>query len=327
VKHRRKSLHRRALTKEPEAEAVHVPVLLETAVEMLKVRPGGRYVDCTLGAGGHAAAILARCLPGGSLLGMDADPLAIEAARARLAEYGSAVTPVNDNFGAVAETCLSRHFHPVDGILFDLGLSSLQLEDAARGFSFRFDAPLDMRFSPGQPLTAAGIVNRSSEGELADILRRYGEEPRSRAIARRIIARRPVETTLQLVAAVDEAAGPGGRIHPATRTFQALRMAVNGELTSLESALEQANGLLAPGGRLVVISYHSLEDRLVKQFMQRESRDCLCPPEVPRCQCGHRATLKVVTRKAVTPSAAEVEVNPRSRSAKLRAAERLVQAG
>jgi len=323
LKHRRKSLQRRALTKAPQAEAVHVPVLLQTAIDLLRVSPGGRYVDCTLGAAGHAAAILAGCLPGGSLLGIDADPMAIEAAQTRLAEYGSAVTLVNDNFGHLEEICRSRRFHPVDGILFDLGLSSLQLEDAERGFSFRFDAPLDMRFGPGQSLTAADIVNRFSESELADLLRRYGEERRSRAVARRIVMRRPIETTLQLVAAVDEALGQGGRIHPATRTFQALRIAVNGELANLEAALEQAVRLLAPGGRLVVISYHSLEDRMVKQLMQRESRDCLCPPEIPGCQCGHAATLKMVCRKAVIPSAAEVEVNPRSRSAKLRAAERL----
>ena len=324
MKHRRKSPHRRTPLREPQAEAVHVPVLLQTAVELLNVRPGARYVDCTLGAGGHAAAILLGCLPGGSLLGLDADPMAIEAAQTRLAEYGNAAVLVNDNFGHLAEICRSRHFHPVDGILFDLGLSSLQLDDAARGFSFRFDAPLDMRFSPGQLLTAAGIVNRFPESALADLLRQYGEEPRSRAIARRIIARRPIETTLQLVAAVDEALGPaGGRIHPATRTFQALRIAVNRELSNLESALEQAIGLLAPGGRLVVISYHSLEDRLVKHLMQRESRGCLCPTDVPCCQCGHIPSLKMVSRKAVTPSAEEVKVNPRSRSAKLRAAERL----
>jgi 16S rRNA (cytosine1402-N4)-methyltransferase len=293
---------------------------------MLNVRPGARYVDCTLGAGGHAAAILARCLPGGSLLGLDADPMAIEAARTKLGQHGSAAVLVNDNFGNLEEVCHSRHFHPVDGILFDLGLSSLQLEDGARGFSFRFDAPLDMRFSPGQSLTAAEMANSLSETELADLLRRFGEEPRSRAIARRIVARRPIETTHQLVAAVDEALGSGGgRIHPATRTFQALRIAVNRELANLEAALEQAVRLLAPGGRLVAISYHSLEDRLVKQLMQRESRGCLCPTDIPICQCGHAATLKMVHRKAIRPSEAELEVNPRSRSAKMRAAERLPQ--
>jgi 16S rRNA (cytosine1402-N4)-methyltransferase len=184
-----------------------------------------------------------------------------------------------------------------------------------------------MRFGPGQPLTAADMVNSLSEIELTDLLRQYGEEPRSRAVARRIIACRPIETTLQLVAAVDEALGHGGgRIHPATRTFQALRIAVNRELDNLEASLEQAVRLLAPGGRLVVISYHSLEDRLVKQLMQRESRGCLCPPDVPVCQCRHAATLKMVNRKAIRPSDAEIEVNPRSRSAKLRAAERLHRA-
>lgn len=324
LKYQRKPQHRRALLKEPQPEAVHVPVLLETTVNLLNVRPGARYVDCTLGTGGHAAAILERCLPGGALLGIDADPRATEKAETRLGQYGDAVVLVNDNFGHLEDICHRQNFHPVDGILFDLGMSSLQLEDEARGFSFRFDAPLDMRFNPERPVTAADMVNSLSENELSDLLSRYGEEHRSRLIARRIVRSRPINTTLQLVEVVGQTSGTGaGRIHPATRTFQALRIAVNEELANLEAGLKQAMGLLNPGGRLAVISYHSLEDRLVKQFMQRESKGCLCPVDVPRCQCGHVPTLRMVMGKAVTPSADEVGVNPRSRSAKLRVAERL----
>lgn len=322
LKRQHKPWHGIELLKEPQAEAVHVPVLLEATIDSLSVRPGGRYVDCTLGTGGHSSAILQRCLPGGSLLGIDADPRAIEATRTRLGPYGNAVVLVNDNFGRLEDICHRQNFLPVDGILYDLGMSSLQLEDRARGFSFRFDAPLDMRFSPEQPVTAADIVNGLSESDLADLLSRYGEERYSRRIAGRIARSRPINTTLQLANVVGQIHRTGvSRIHPATRTFQALRMAVNEELSNLEASLKQAVRLLRPGGRLAVISYHSLEDRLVKQFMQRESKGCLCPVDIPRCQCGHVPTLKTVTRRAMTPSPEEVDLNPRSRSAKLRAAE------
>ena len=316
--------HRSRLLRPPQPEATHVPVLLQTTIELLNIRPGARYIDCTLGAGGHAAAILERCLPGGSLLGMDADPEAIETARKNLEHYANAVALVNENFKHLEDACNRYSFLPVDGILFDLGMSSLQLEDQARGFSFRFDAPLDMRFSPAQSETAAHMLNTLSQSELAEILSRYGEEHQSRLIARRIVSNRPINTTLQLVEIVEQASAPGsGRIHPATRTFQALRIAVNRELANLAEGLRQAMELLHPGGRLVVISYHSLEDRIVKQFMQRESKGCLCPPDVPLCGCGHTATLKIVNRKVVTPSPEKKRANPRSRSAKLRAAERL----
>jgi 16S rRNA (cytosine1402-N4)-methyltransferase len=316
--------YRRSLLKQPQPEAIHVPVLLQTAIELLNVRPGARYIDCTLGTGGHAAAILGKCLPGGSLLGIDADPKAIEMAGKLLGHFGPAVVLVNENFRHLEDICNRYSFRPVDGILFDLGISSLQLEDMARGFSFRFDAPLDMRFNPAQSITAANMVNRLSEGELADIFRQYGEEHQSRLIARRIVSHRPINTTLQLVEIVEQASGSGGgRIHPATRTFQALRIAVNHELANLEEGLKQAVELLHPGGRLVVISYHSLEDRIVKQFMQRESKGCLCPPDVPLCGCRHTPVLKIISQKAIMASPAEIEANPRSRSAKLRAAERL----
>jgi len=323
VKHRRRPRYRTELLKKPQPGIVHVPVLLETAVSLLNVRAGARYIDCTLGTAGHAAAILHRCMPGGSLLGIDADPAAIEVSRAKLSHYAESVVLVNDNFARLEDICHRHNFHPVDGILFDLGMSSLQLEDPARGFSFRFDAPLDMRFDPEQPITAADLVNSMSESELSALLSRCGEEHRSRLIARRIVAGRPISTTLQLAEVVAQTPGTGGRTHPATRTFQALRIAVNQELVSLEAALNQAAGLLRSGSRLVVISYHSLEDRLVKQFMQRESKGCLCPADIPQCRCGHTPILKLITAKAVAPSLEEVEVNPRGRSAKLRAAERL----
>ncbi len=292
------------------------------------MRPGGRFIDGTVGTGGHAEAILRGSSPGGRLLGIDADPKALEIARRRLAPCGDAVTLVNDNFSHLEEICRAEGFLAADGILLDLGLSSLQLDDAERGFSFRLDAPLDMRFGPGAGATAADIVNTWAEEDIAAILREYGEERHSRLIARRIVAMRPVRTTRDLAGAIEHLPGMiPGRIHPATRTFQALRIAVNRELDNLQEALAQAVRVLATGGRLVVISYHSLEDRIVKHFMREESRGCLCPPEVPVCACGHTPALKLVNRKPVIPSEAEMAQNPRSRSAKLRAAERLQAPG
>ncbi len=315
--------HRQESTEGPRAAAPHQPVLLHASVELLGARPGGRFIDGTVGAGGHAEAILRAASPGGRLLGIDADPQALEVARRRLAPYGQAVTLVNDNFSHLEDVCRDLAFAPVDGILLDLGLSSLQLDDAGRGFSFRADAPLDMRFGPGQSTTAADIVNRYAEEDIAAILREYGQERHSRLIARRVVASRPIRTTRELAGMIEHLPGMvPGRIHPATRTFQALRIAVNRELDSLQEALGQAVSILAPGGRLVVISYHSLEDRMVKHFMRQQSRTCLCPPEVPVCACGHSPTLRLVNRKPLTPSEAEVADNPRSRSARLRAAER-----
>lgn len=256
---------------------------------------------------------------------MDADEKAVEIAREKLSLYGEAATLVNINFRNLLETCKTHSFMPVDGVFFDLGMSSAQLDDRERGFSFRFDAPLDMRFDPDQPVTAADILNHYSESEIAGIIWEYGEERRSRQIARRIVAHRPIHTTGQLVDIVESVAGRDrpGKIHPATRTFQALRIAVNEEMSALKEALQQAILMLKPEGRLVVISYHSLEDRIAKQFMHRESRDCLCPPEAPVCHCEHKATLRIITKKAVVPGEDEIRANPRSRSAKMRAAERL----
>jgi 16S rRNA (cytosine1402-N4)-methyltransferase len=290
------------------------------------VSPGGRYVDCTVDGGGHATAILEAAAPGGSLLGIDEDEQVLGQTRGRLeGRFGGSVALVRGNFRNIDTICRERGFEPVNGIIFDLGLSSHQLASSTRGFSFRIESPLDMRFGPDQETTASFWVNEASEEELADLIWRFGEERESRRIARSIVSSRPLETTTQLAKAVEQAVGrrPGSQSHPATKTFQALRIAVNQELASLVEALPRAHGLLGFGSRLVVISYHSLEDRIVKQFFQRESRDCICPPQQPVCTCGHKATLKPITRGVVTPSLDEVAANPRSRSAKLRAAERL----
>ncbi|MFH0768061.1 MAG: 16S rRNA (cytosine(1402)-N(4))-methyltransferase RsmH [Chloroflexota bacterium] len=304
--------------------SAHIPVLVEETIKALNVQPGGRYIDCTLGGGRHAAAILEHSSPGGQLLGIDADPEAIKIARARLQAYSGSTLLINDNFVNLQAICYKHDFLPVHGILFDLGLSSLQLS-SSRGFSFQHDAPLDMRLSPDQHLTAADIVNTYSENELANLLMIYGEEGFSRRIAHRIVQERPLETTLQLAHTIERAVGSRrGRIHPATKTFQALRIAVNRELEYLEAALKQTVNLLGFEGRLVVISYHSLEDRIVKRFMQQESQGCICPPDIPTCVCGHSASLRLINRRVITPSVAEVQINPRSRSAKLRASERII---
>jgi 16S rRNA (cytosine1402-N4)-methyltransferase len=277
-----------------------------------------------LGGGGHAQAILERSSPGGQLLGIDADPEAIKIASSRLEAYKSSILLVNDNFTNLEAICIKHDFSPVHGILFDLGLSSFQLGESERGFSFQHDAPLDMRLSPTQKVTAADIINTSSEAELAHLLRTYGEEGYSRQIARRILKERPIKSTLHLARIVEQVIGKRrGKIHPATKTFLALRIVVNQELEHLKTALKQAVSLLGYEGRLVVISYHSLEDRIVKQFLQQESRDCICPPDTPVCVCGHKARLRLINKRVITPSPAEVQLNPRSRSAKLRAAERL----
>jgi len=289
----------------------HIPVLLEEAIEGLNVESGGRYIDCTVGSGGHAAAILERSSPGGQLLGVDIDPEAIQMAKMKLEPYGAAALLVNENFANLEEICSRYDFRPVEGILFDLGISSLQLNSEQRGFSFRFNAPLDMRFNPYQESTAADIINTLPEAELAVLIKKYGEERRNRQIARRIVESRPINTTLRLSKVVEQAVGGvRGRIHPATKTFQALRIAVNKELEHLEVVLKQAVKLLSFKGRLVVISYHSLEDRLVKEFLRQESR-------------GYPPTLRLVNKKVIKPSANEVRLNPRSRSAKLRVAERI----
>ena len=302
----------------------HKPVLLDESLRYLAVQPEGVYIDCTVGEGGHASAILGAAMPGGRLLGIDLDPQALERARARLEPYRGHHALAQGNYGRVRELARELGFAEPTGILMDLGLSSLQLESPGRGFSLQRDEPLDMRFDTEGALTAAHIVNRYSLVELIRIISSYGEEPRARSIARAITQRRPLRTTLELAGLVaDVSGGRRGKIHPATRTFQALRIAVNSELDNLRSGLQEAIGLLRPGARLVVISYHSLEDRIVKETFAREARGCICPPEVPICACGHTPSLKLISKRVVRPSPEEVRGNPRSRSARLRVAEHL----
>lgn len=305
-------------------ETAHVPVLVDEVVAGLGVARGGRYIDATVGSGGHAGEILAASAPDGRLLGLDRDPAALEAASNRLTGFEGRSELARASFADLRDVAEARGFVLVDGILFDLGLSSLQLADEERGFSFMAEGPLDMRFDPTSGgTTAADLVNTLSQEALADMLYRYGEERQSRRIAAAIIEARPIETTRELVAVIQGAVGRRrGRLHPATLTFQALRIAVNEELEALKAALPQAVGLLKPGGRLVVIAFHSLEDRIVKRFMRRESRDCICPRELPICTCDHKASLRVITGKPIRPTAEEVAENPRSRSARLRIAER-----
>ncbi len=305
-------------------EAVeHVPVLYEEVLDGLQVRPGGRYIDATLGAGGHAAGILQASAPEGQLLGLDADPDALTYARERLQAFGKRAVLWVGNFRHLGNVARALSFRQVNGILMDLGLSARQLEDPARGFSFAHGGPLDMRLDPSKGQAAADLVNTLSAKELADLFWRYGEERHSRRIARAIVAARPVTRTDELAELVSRTVGRREKIHPATRTFQALRIAVNEELAALDEVLPQARDLLLPGGRLAVISFHSLEDRMVKQFYRREATRCLCPPEVPICSCEHQRTLVEITRKPIRPSDEELARNPRSRSARLRVAERL----
>lgn len=280
-------------------------------------------MDATVGGGGHARGLLESSSPDGRLLGVDADPMAISLARHSLAKYGERAILVNGNFADLKEIAARHGFCPVDGILMDLGLSSSQLEQAERGFSFQLEGPLDMRFNPKRGRTAADLVNTLPEDQLADILRRYGEEPRARRIARAIVAHRPICTTTELAEIVQRAVARRRRIHPATRAFLGLRIAVNQELEALTRVLPQAVELLAPGGRLAVISFHSLEDRIVKNFFRDQARGCICPPDLPVCVCHHQPVLEVLTKKPLRPSEAEVRRNPRSRSARLRLASRL----
>jgi 16S rRNA (cytosine1402-N4)-methyltransferase len=305
----------------------HIPVLLDEVLEGLSPLPGQRFIDGTLGAGGHTEAILKAVAPHGQVLALDADPSALEIARRRLAAYGDRARFVHSNFAQLAAVARDLDFVPVHGVLLDLGLSSMQLDAVERGFSFQSAGPLDMRYDPNSPTTAADLVNNLAQDELADLIYRFGEERRSRAIARAIVAARPLHTTHQLAEVVARAVGGrrGDRLHPATRTFQALRIAVNDELEVLRAALPAATSILAPGGRLAVISFHSLEDRIVKEFFRRESRDCICPPEQPVCTCGHRATLHIITPKPITVTSTEAALNPRARSAKLRVAEYMEQ--
>ncbi len=307
----------------------HIPVLAREVLAGLDVKPGGCYLDATVGGGGHAVAILEAAGPDGRLLGLDRDPEAAARAAARLQRFGAQAQVLHTSYAHLSEVLSSAGIAALDGALFDLGFSSWQVDDPARGFAFRADGPLDMRFDPrSDEPTAADLVNGLAEAELVDLLRRYGEEPRSRRIAQAVVAARPIYSTGRLADVIVAAVGRSKKekIHPATRTFQALRIAVNRELETLEQALPQAVTALRPGGRLAIITFHSLEDRIVKHFLKQEERGCICPPEAPVCTCGRQPTLRIVTRKPVVPSAAEIATNSRSRSAKLRVAEKVAQA-
>lgn len=324
-------------------EFAHTPVLFHEVLEALAIRPGGVYIDCTVGGGGHTEGMLQR--GAGRVLGLDQDTQALDAARERLAPWSDRVTLVQGNFRELGKLAPAHGFINVQGILLDVGVSSHQLDTATRGFSFGAEGPLDMRMDQTQAMMAEDLVNTAEEGELADLIFRYGEERASRRIARAIVRERPIRTTTQLAAIVQRAVGgKSGRIHPATRTFQALRIAVNDELQALEAALAAAPALLAPGGRLAVISFHSLEDRIVKQTFQTKSAICMLPPRLFAEQCPHlRAkgggprpciyiesrdcdyapVIELVTNKPVVATSSEETANPRSRSAKLRVAEKI----
>jgi 16S rRNA (cytosine1402-N4)-methyltransferase len=301
----------------------HRPVLYQETIEYLTPKNFGYYLDCTAGAGGHAEGILQASSPGGKLVALDLDPTAVQLTRERLQPFGDRAIVIHGSYSDAARILQRTGWDSVDGILMDLGVSSMQLDQQERGFSFRYDAPLDMRFDPTTGQSAAELVNTISEKDLADIIWRYGEERLSRRIARKIVENRPIETTFQLAEVVRSAVGRGrSKIDPATRTFQAIRIAVNDELRVVEEAIPNLIALLTPGGRLAVISFHSLEDRLVKQAFKRESIDCICPPEQVICTCGHRASVKILTSRPITASEEEIKENPRARSAKLRVVEK-----
>jgi len=313
------------MTEIASSGAEHVPVLYHEVLDALQPAPGKRYIDLTVGAAGHARGILERSSPTGRLLAVDGDAEAVRYARSALRDWGERALVRHGFFDEVEVLAREEGFVPADGILADLGLSSRQLAAPERGFSFQSTGPLDMRLDPAtQSTTAADLVNTLPEAELAEILYRYGEERRSRVVARAIVRARPLNTTTELAEVVARAVGGHRhRIHPATRTFMALRIAVNDELGALERMLPQAVELLAPGGRLAVISFHSLEDRIVKDLMRREATGCICPPEAPVCTCGHKPRVRLVTRRPIVPTPEECARNPRSRSARLRVAEKL----
>jgi 16S rRNA (cytosine1402-N4)-methyltransferase len=308
----------------------HLPVMPAEVLETLAPSAGSLQIDATAGGGGHTERILEAASPDGRVLALDADPLAIDRVRVRLARFGDRLVLRQANFRELADVAPAAGFGQVDGALFDLGLSSYQLADTDRGFGFRAGGPLDMRFDTSRGVPAAELLATLDTNELTALFRRFGEEPKAGRIARAIVdARRtaPVTTAEELAALIERVSPPNPRqprrTHPATRVFQALRIAVNEELDALQTGLAAAVDLLRPGGRLVVLSYHSLEDRIVKRFLQAERRGCTCPPEAPVCVCGKQPRLRLVTRPSLTPTAEELTANPRARSARLRAAERL----
>ncbi len=311
-------------------EAGHLPVMTDEVIATLAPVAGSLQIDATVGGGGHTERILEAASPDGRVLGLDADQAAIDRVGLRLARFGGRLVLRRANFRELAAVAPDEGFGVVDGLLFDLGLSSFQLADRERGFGFRAGGPLDMRFDATHGVPAAELLEALDAGALAALFRRYGEEPAAWKVAKAIVAARataPLRTAEELAALVERLLPVNPRLrrrtHPATRVFQALRIAVNEELDALEEGLAAAVGLLRPGGRLVVISYHSLEDRIVKRFLAAERRGCVCPPEAPVCVCGRTPRLRLVTRPSLTPTEAEIDANPRARSARLRAAERL----
>lgn len=309
-------------------EFEHIPVMLGECIDFLNIRPDGVYVDGTLGGAGHSRVIASK-LTSGRLIGIDQDEAAIAAAGERLAEYGNRVTIVRDNFKNIEEVLSGLGVSGIDGALLDLGVSSHQLDEAERGFSYRTDAPLDMRMDRRSGLGAYEVVNTYTEQQLAELIFRYGEERWAKRIAQFLVQRRqtkPIETTLELVSVIEAAIPKGARLeggHPAKRTFQAIRIEVNGELSILRGALEAFLKRLKPGGRLAVITFHSLEDRIVKEAFADWAKGCTCPKEFPVCICGGKPKVKILTRKPVTASSEELEANARSKSAKLRVIEKL----
>jgi 16S rRNA (cytosine1402-N4)-methyltransferase len=313
-----------------DQEEGHLPVMVEEVMTALSPAPGSFQVDATVGGGGHALRILEATSPDGRLLGLDADPAAIERTSRRLGRFGERVVLRHANFSQIADEARDAGVAPVDGVLMDLGLSSYQLADDARAFSFRAEGPLDMRFDPTRGVPASDLIASLGEDELGDLFRRFGEEPAARRIARAIVAARrirPIRTGAELAAVVETVSPTPARgrrrIHPATRVFQALRIAVNQELETLPEALQGVLTILRPGGRLAVISYHSLEDRIVKRFIAMERKGCTCPPELPVCVCGRKPRVAPVGSQPLMPSADEIARNPRARSARLRACRRL----
>jgi 16S rRNA (cytosine1402-N4)-methyltransferase len=305
----------------------HVSVLVREVVEMLRPAPGKHFLDGTVGGGGHSEEILVESSPDGRVLGLDRDDEAIAAARERLQRFDQRFIARQASFAHAREILAELGWGRVDGVVLDLGVSSHQLDSPERGFSFRSQARLDMRMDRGQTLDAEAILNSRSAAELERIFRDYGEEPKARRISQAIVAARmekPIETTTELVAVIERVKGRGRRNHhPATPVFQALRIAVNQELQQIESFLETGYEILLPGARLAIISFHSLEDRIVKTAFRKWSRACLCPPRVLRCQCGWSQKSRPLTKKPIVPSADEIEANPRARSAKLRVVERI----
>ena len=313
------------MTTSLSGEQRHTPVLYQEIIHALRPSRDEFYVDGTVGAGGHAAGILEASAPNGRLLGLDLDPQALSLARNRLQGFGDRAVLRQASYVDMAAQIAALNWPSVNGVLLDLGVSSMQLDNPSRGFSFRAEGPLDMRFSPENPVTAGKLINELPEKDLADLIYKFGEERRSRRIAREIVRNRPLQGTAQLEALIRKAVPKRGRQrrNPATRTFQALRIAVNQELEALDRVLPEAVQVLAQGGRLAIISFHSLEDRLVKQFFKNESQDCICPPDQPVCSCEHRASLQVVTKRPIRSSESEMVRNSRARSARLRIAIKL----